>query len=379
MTKNITYSDSDMNHVMTPSDIPFPHITVSGRDANWLDVDGTVNGLFEGTQVNIGSNWTGPDWWRYNDRCVNTQNNWVCPMGPGDDKVSVCIHWVSPAMEAEIGTYYCSNGEVSLSATTSGYLSCPVGVVATHFNRNEANAYQVALSPRVTGPVIAECGGWFVRYLGGTPNHITFTDMQIDHDTILHLAIPYPAGTTFQIYAQAPTWCNPGTPPYKPWYSICQHFYRPVNSIQEVRDSWGDTYFFDSSAQLLHIRIVSLDSFTYEFATYGTANQNSVWNSSSTWSTYFSHDGLNLLITGSTFWSVVIDTTSANCNPRCPALPSVSVPGINGSSFYTGPPQTPTNFPVPAFITSGTNTHTIFSGVIGVLGYLLLLAWTEIA
>jgi len=150
-----------------------------------------------------------------------------------------------------------------------------------------------------------------------------------------------------------------------------------VNSIQEVRDSWGDTYFFDSSTQLLHIRIVSLDSFTYQFASNATYNQNAVWNSSSTWSTYFARDGLNLLITGSTFWSVVIDATSANCNPRCPALPSVSIPGINGSSVYTGPPQTPTNFTVPAFLDSnGTNSHTIF-GMIGVLGYLLLLAWTE--
>jgi len=376
MTKNISYINSDMSHIMTPSFIPFPHITVSGRDGNWLDVDGTVNGLFpKGTKVNIGSNWTGADWWRYNDQCVNTLNDWVCPMGPGDDRVSICIHWASAEMEAEIGTDYCSNGEVSLSATTSGYLPCPIGAVVTHFNRNEANAYPVALSPRVTGPVISECGGWFVRYLGGTPNHITFTDMQIDHDTILHLAIPYPAGTTFKIYAQAPVWCYPGTPPYEPWDSICQHFYHPVNSIQEVRDSWGDTYFFDSSTQLLHIRIVSLDSFTYEFATNATYNPSAVWNSSSTWSTYFSRDGLNLLVTGSTLWSVVINTTSANCNPRCPDLPGVSVPGINGSSDYTGPPQT-LNFTERGFITGGTNT--IFGGVIGVLGCFLLLAWTEI-
>jgi len=283
-------------------------------------------------------------------------------LGPGDDSVSLNINWAAPSMENQIGTTYCSNGAV---LANNQYLPCPIGAVVTHFNRDELNAYEVSLSCRVTGPVIASSGGWFVRYLGGTPNKITFNEIQVDHDTILHLAIPYPAGTTFSVYAQAPIWCNPGSPPYQPWNSICQHFYRQVNSIAEVRSSWGDTYYFDSQNQLLHIRIVSLDSFTYQFGSYGSYNQSQLWNANSTYSTYFSRDGLNLLVTGSSFWSVVIQATSGNCQPsKCPNLPNVSVPGVNGSPNYTGPPQSPNPY---ANWSSGAQPIYGISGILLVL------------
>jgi len=314
---------------------------VSGRNANWLDVDGSVNQLFPGSKVNIGSNFTGADWWRYNDQCVNTQWNWVCPMSPGDDKVSLVLHWAGTAMENGIGTTYCSNGPVSSNYV---YLPCPIGAYVTHFNRNEANAFGVAVMGRITGPVIAASGGWFIRFPSGTPNTISFTDMQIDHGTVLHVAIPYPSATTFNIYAQAPTWCQPGTPPYKTYNSICVHPYRSVNSIAEVISSWGDTYYFDSTNQMLHIRIISMDSFSYQFATNGTYAQYAVWNSTSTYSTYFSRGGVDLLVTGSSFWAVVIQATSSNCQPNCPPLPNVQVPGVGGYSNYSGPSQTPTNF-----------------------------------
>jgi len=258
---------------------------------------------------------------------------------PGDSKVSLVIHWAGATLEAEIGTTYCGNGN---------FIACPLGAAITHFNRDEYNAYQVALSSRVTGPVIASSGGWFIRFLGGTPNTISFTDMQIDHDTLLHVAIPYPSGTTFSIYAQAPPWCVTQDPPYQSWFPICTHYYRSVTSIDQVRNSWGDAYYFDDQNQLLHIRIISLDSFTYDFASYGNVNQTLIWNTNTTYSTYFSRGGVNLLVTGSPFLSVVIEAT--NCNSRCANLPDVSVPGVNGSPVYTGPPQTPSNYthwPVP--------------------------------
>lgn len=365
---------------MAPTTSPKSHVTVAGRDANWLDFDGTVvpssiTGFTPGVRVNIGSNWTGPDWWRLNDNCMNTEQNWVCQMDPNDSVASMLIHWADSSMEKGIGSTYCSNG-----ATSTGYLPCPIGAVVTHFNRNEANAFGVSVMSRVTGPVIASSGGWFVRYLQGTPATITFTDMQVDKKTILHLAIPYPAGTTFDIYAKAPTWCDPGKPPYQSWYSICKHPFRSVNSIDEVRNSWGDTYFFDNSAQLLHIRIVSLDSFGYRFAQNSTYYQNLVWNSTSTYNTYFSRGGLDLLVTGSSFWSVVVTATSQRCNPRCPLLPHVSVPGINGSKSYSGPPQTPPNWTGPDYLigapedTSSVNLGAVVGGIVGGVLAIALIA-----
>jgi len=262
-------------------------------------------------------------------------------MSPGDSKVSLVIHWAGATLEAEIGTTYCGNGN---------FIACPLGAAITHFNRDEYNAFPVALMSRVTGPIIASSGGWFVRFLGGTPNLVSFSEMQIDHDTLLHVAIPYPTGTTFSIYAQAPPWCVAKDPPYQSWYPICKHFFRSVTSINQVRTSWGDTYYFDDQNQLLHIRLMSLDTFTYDFATYGTENQTLIWNANTTHSTYFSRGGVNLLVTGSSFLSVVIEATSDNCKTRCPNLPDVSVPGVNGSPVYSGPPQTPSNYthwPVP--------------------------------
>jgi len=259
-------------------------------------------------------------------------------MSPGDDRVSLVIHWASATMENEIGSVYCSNGP----ASGGKYLPCPIGALVTHFNRNEGNAFPVAVSSRVTGPVIAECGGWFVTFPEGVPKTIRFTDMQIDHDTLLHVAIPYPSGTIFNIYAQAAPWCVTPSGVQYSWYPICQHAYRSVSSIDAVRSSWGDTYFYDSSTQLLHIRIISLDSFSYDFATNGTYQQNLIWNENSTYSTYFSRGGLNLLVTGSTFQAVVI--TATNCGANCETVSGASVPGVNGSAIYTGPPQTPSNY-----------------------------------
>jgi len=358
-TKNISYSNTNMSYIMRPSRSPNPYVTVSGRDASWFDADGTVTPYFaKGTRVNIGSNFTGPDWWRYNDKCVNDQYNWICPMDAKDSQVSLVVHWADSSMEKQIGSTYCNGGTGD----------CPLGAVITHFNRDEYNAFEVALSSRVTGPVIDSSGGWFVRFLGGTPQTVSFTDMQIDHNTVLHLAIPYPAGTTFNIYAQAPSWCVSQGPPYQPWYPVCQHPYRQVNSIDEVRNAWGDTYYFDQQQQLLHIRIVSLDSFGYSFGTYGNIDATLTWYANTTRSTYFSRGGLDLLVSGVPYQAVVITATSGNCQPRCPNLGSVSVPGIKGSSVYTGPPQTPN-----PYTTWGGSASTISFNLFLVLLMLLSL------
>jgi hypothetical protein len=47
-TKNITYSNVDPNFQTVPSTSTTDGITVSGRNSNWMDHDGTVTGLFPG-------------------------------------------------------------------------------------------------------------------------------------------------------------------------------------------------------------------------------------------------------------------------------------------------------------------------------------------
>lgn len=245
-TKNITYENIDAAYIAVPSVAASKYVSVSGRAANWLDVDGTVNPAlgFKGKKVSIGSNYTGADWWRLNSQCVNTMNNWFCPMNQGDALASVLVHWSD--QESLIGSGVC----------TSGTTPCPIGAYVTHFGRSEANAYPVAVSSRVTGPVIASQGGWFIKYAGGTPAKVFFDYIQVGHEDILHIAIPYPRGTTWNIYAQGPSNCLKGET--NSWSPVGIHTYRRVNSIEEMRAAWGDAYYYDSNTQLLHLRLVDM-------------------------------------------------------------------------------------------------------------------------
>jgi len=323
MTRNITYSNVDKNFLMVPSTKAESKITVSGRAANWLDEDGSVNGIFPNERTQIGSNWTGADWWRYNARCQNQQYNWVCPMAKGDSVASAMIHWSTE--EALIGSTYCPNG---------GSTVCPIGGKITHFGRSEANAYDLAIMARATGPIIASQGGWFVKFPGGTPKTVRIDSVQVDHNDVLHVAIPYPAGTTLNVYATAPSWCS-GTQ--------CKHQFFPVTSTALVRSAWGDAYFWDNTAQLLHIRVTAFDTFGSKFP--GNSTWQPQWNSTHYSNSYFARGGVRLLTTGNSQWGIVIEATSANCaSGVCPFV-NVPVPAANPlvlPARCASPPSVPT-------------------------------------
>jgi hypothetical protein len=53
----------------------------------------------------------------------------------------------------------------------------------------------------IIGPIIRSQGGWHVNFPGGTPKSLAFDSIQLRAVDLLHLAIPYPTGTTFTIYA----------------------------------------------------------------------------------------------------------------------------------------------------------------------------------
>jgi len=179
---------------------------------------------------------------------------------------------------------------------------------------------------RVSGPLIAAAGGWYVRYFGGTPVNVSFTDMQINHDAVMLLAIPYPATTTFKIYGKAPSWCNPV---YK---QVCTHDFRNVGSVAAVRAAYGDAYYFDTAKTLLYLRIVELSSFGSYFATTTTVNSTLIWNVNSTKNSFFARGPLKLLVTGSGYWSVNIE--ASNCGavsgkcafPATAAVPAALTP-----------------------------------------------------
>lgn len=124
------------------------------------------------------------------------------------------------AQEARIGVDLCMNG--------GGKFSCPVVAQVSHFgSTNESAGLQVGVNAKVTGPLIATSGGWFVRFAAGTPSTLKLTSVQVNETQVLLLAIPYPSGTTFNITHQAASWCGPS-------WATCTHNFRQVGSVAEV-------------------------------------------------------------------------------------------------------------------------------------------------
>jgi len=226
----------------------------------------------------------------------------------------------------KIGGNVCRNGPLSYGNPKTWQI-CPTKALVYHFGRPEVDPVELTTMGRLTGPVVS--GGWFFKFPGGTPKKLIITEIQVDADDNLLFAIPYPSGTTFQIQAIPPSWCQVYNNPPAPWDSYCTHFFRPVNSISEVRNAYGDAYYFDNAGQLLYIRVRSLDSLGYRFGDYGTRNANptsiDVWDElTPLQSLYFTRPGapIKILQTGSSFWSYEILVTSTNCdtNGVCPVI-----------------------------------------------------------
>ena len=96
---------------------------------------------------------------------------WVCPLAFSDSAASVVLNTGS-IDETLIGNTLCVNG--------GGSAPCPVIGSVTHFGREEEiTSLSLAVNGKVTGPLIACAGGWFVRYSQGTPRQLTFTEVQV--------------------------------------------------------------------------------------------------------------------------------------------------------------------------------------------------------
>ncbi|KAI9034510.1 G8 domain-containing protein [Hyaloraphidium curvatum] len=269
-TRNITY-----DNVLVPRLVKFSTEltdamgnTVSGLLASWFDADGSVYAPYlpslRGTPVMLGSNWAS-EWWKYRDDCVNVSTAGVglpkdaviaCPQRPGDASASVTLLYDQP-LQSTIGTSLCMNGN------WDGTKPCPVAATAAHFGRTEATGLAVGVNSKVTGPLIAGTGGWFVRFAGGTPSSFSVAGLVLAADTNLVLAFPYPAGTQFSIAAYV-NYCDPR-------WSICVHPFRAVASPDEVRAGFGDVYHFDGS--VLYVRIV----FRSNSGSLGSAGTDAPW------------------------------------------------------------------------------------------------------
>lgn len=272
-------------------------VTVSGRLQSWYDVDGTA--ALTGGRTMIGSVWSN-DWWKYNSGCTEYIEAWRCRLAARDGAASVIMGHNS-TYEASIGTNVCMNG--------GGAKPCPVIGTISHFgSKNESAGLQIGVNAKVTGPLIDAAGGWFIRFTQGTPKRLTFSSVQLLSlaDTFL-VALPYPSGTNFSIYHQGATWCNANS-------QVCKYYMRPVNTIQEVVNGYGDAYYWNNGAKLLYMRLVQTNySFGSKGSTWGPTPQEEV----------FARGGHAL--TKPSYKSSIIVESNCPTNP-CAPQPSVPIP-----------------------------------------------------
>jgi hypothetical protein len=292
VTNGITYQNvSALWRYSTKTSAP-EGLTVSGRLQGWYDPDGSASRV--NSRAMIGST-RANEWWKYNTGCTIENEAYKCALAAKDTKGSIILHH-NPTQEANIGGSICING--------GGGVSCPVVAKATHFGRTEAVGLDVGANAKITGPIIAQAGGWFIRFLSGTPKVLEITSVQVDSTEVLLLAFPYPSGTTFSIYHKAADWCDPA-------WGVCRHNCRAVTSVAAVRSAFGDAYFWDNTARTLYLRVVTTNSY---FG--GLGSDPAIWSPFSP-PEVFARGGQKL-ITPSYQSSVVIEAscTSSPCAPQ---------------------------------------------------------------
>lgn len=256
-TRNIKYENVNVPRLVkftTALTDPLGN-TIAGRLANWFDADGSVYADYipalKGKPVQLGSTWAN-QWWRLNEACVTVAGAGVglpedqlyaCPRQAGDSSASVQVTY-NTTLQSRIGNDICVNGAWDAGSVRP----CPAAGTVTHFGRTESSGLAVDANAKITGPIIAASGGWFFRFAGGgTPSTFYIQGLVVPSDASLVMAFPYPPGTTFDISANL-NWCETW------WGGVCTHAFRAVNSVDAVRNGYGDTYFFDG--QVLYVRVL---------------------------------------------------------------------------------------------------------------------------
>jgi len=215
--------------------------TVSEREQNWLDVDGTVSGINEPTLIGSGVAEAGL-WWDVDSEVIHDpqgplkfiqKNN-----GPERDIGYFKLLW-DDAQHNQVGSTLCGNGNRA---------PCPaLGYIKHQGPLFEAdNGLPVTASANIVGPIGGF--GWLLKLNKGAPHSVKLELIEVKPDSPLLLSIAYPLGTGFTITANA-KWCTPSNN-----YS-CQETFHSVASVKEVRESLGNTYHVDSNG-ILTVRII---------------------------------------------------------------------------------------------------------------------------
>jgi len=304
--------------------------TVSGRNQNWLDSDGSVSGLGEPTLIGSGLSSAGL-WWKVDDEVKHDPHG---PLefikkdnGPARGLGHIRIEW-DDAVHKTVGKTSCGNGNG---------LNCPALGRIRHFgpmfnlDADPLGGNEMTAQPEVAGPVGGF--GWLLSLDGGAPKKLRIEDIEVDASSPLILGIAYPLGTSFTIKAHA-AWCTPNSS-----YSCIENF-TEVNSPIAVRNSAGNTYHFDKTKGLLYLRILMApQTFTGDKSytaspTWHLWNYNSPGKGSSIWAIdRFSRANLTL----PKFAYGPYMTIEADCETRgafCSKKPLDTEPEVCSQGYY---------------------------------------------
>lgn len=154
-------------------------------------------------------------------------------------------------LQSQIGRRLCKNGR---KVNGNGDLLCPPIGKIRHLGSlfNSTNDETGGLPITANAEVVGLTGGfgWVLQLDDGSPKQLEIDQVEVDASTPLMLAIPYPAGTTFSITAHSDPWCHSGSS-----YTCAEDFVS-VDSVDGVRHSEGNTYYYDTTTSLLYIRVI---------------------------------------------------------------------------------------------------------------------------
>jgi len=216
--------------------------SVSGREQNWFDLDGTITGFGEPSIAASGLADAGM-WWQIDDevRYDAQAPLWFFKLNSGPDRGlgHFRMLWDS-SLHNQVGNSQCGNGQglpcdyVGFIKHLGEYFSSDPGLPIT------ANA-------DIVGPVGGF--GWKLELINGPPKSVRFEQIEVDPTTPMLLTIAYPLGTSFTIVAHG-AYCSDNAQ-----YSCTEQF-SEVSTVEEVRTSIGNTYHVDSVTGLLTFRII---------------------------------------------------------------------------------------------------------------------------
>jgi len=245
-TRNISFEDCGrrfrLHDFRTNNAVP----TVSGRNQNWLDLDGSASGLEEPTLIGSGLPSAGL-WWKVDAEVVHDPHGPLefikQNLGPERGLGHIRIEW-DDEVHQTVGSSSCGNGNG---------IDCPTLGRIRHFgpmfnlSTDPLGGLPITAQAEVVGPVGGF--GWLLSLDGGAPKQLRIKYVEVSPSTPLILSIAYPLGTSFAIGANA-AYCSPGAS-----YS-CQEDFKEVDSQTAVRYSAGNTFYFDKTKGLLYLRII---------------------------------------------------------------------------------------------------------------------------